>query len=53
MVGGLETRLRPLTENTPKPMLKLENKPILQTIVEKFMKNFLKENQFIVLENYL
>ncbi len=36
MVGGLGTRLRPLTESTPKPMLKVGNKPILQTIVEKF-----------------
>jgi len=36
MVGGLGTRLYPLTENTPKPMLKVGNKPILQTIVEKF-----------------
>lgn len=36
MVGGLGTRLHPLTENTPKPMLKVGNKPILQTIVEKF-----------------
>lgn len=36
MVGGLGTRLLPLTENTPKPMLKVGNKPILQTIVEKF-----------------
>ena len=36
MVGGLGTRLRPLTENTPKPMLKVGKKPILQTIVEKF-----------------
>jgi len=36
MVGGLGTRLRPLTENVPKPMLKVGNKPILQTIVEKF-----------------
>ena len=36
MVGGLGTRLRPLTENTPKPMLTVGNKPILQTIVEKF-----------------
>jgi dTDP-glucose pyrophosphorylase/predicted transcriptional regulator len=37
MVGGLGTRLRPLTENTPKPMLLVGNKPILQTIVEKFV----------------
>ncbi|WP_187647907.1 nucleotidyltransferase family protein [Nitrosophilus labii] len=36
MVGGLGTRLRPLTENTPKPMLHVGGKPILQTIVEKF-----------------
>ncbi len=36
MAGGLGMRLRPLTESTPKPMLKVGNKPILQTIVEKF-----------------
>jgi len=36
MVGGLGTRLRPLTDSTPKPMLPVGGKPILQTIVEKF-----------------
>ncbi|MDC1068932.1 nucleotidyltransferase family protein [Candidatus Kapabacteria bacterium] len=36
MVGGMGKRLRPLTDRTPKPMLKVGNKPILQTIVEKF-----------------
>ena len=36
MVGGLGTRMQPLTEKIPKPMLKVGNKPILQTIVEKF-----------------
>jgi len=36
MVGGLGSRLRPLTDSTPKPMLKVGDKPILQTIVEKF-----------------
>jgi dTDP-glucose pyrophosphorylase len=36
MVGGLGTRLRPLTTNTPKPMLEVGDKPILQTIVERF-----------------
>ena len=36
MVGGLGTRLRPLTDKTPKPMLHVGGKPILQTIVEKF-----------------
>jgi dTDP-glucose pyrophosphorylase len=37
MVGGLGTRLRPLTEGTPKPMLLVGPKPILQTIVENFV----------------
>ncbi len=37
MVGGLGTRLRPLTDKTPKPMLPVGGKPILQTIVEKFV----------------
>jgi len=36
MVGGLGTRLRPLTETIPKPMLHIGGKPILQTIVEQF-----------------
>ena len=37
MVGGLGTRLRPLTENTPKPMLEVGGKPILETIVKCFV----------------
>lgn len=36
MVGGLGTRLHPLTKDTPKPMLKVGDKPILHTIVERF-----------------
>lgn len=36
MAGGLGTRLRPLTEHTPKPMLKVGTKPILETIIENF-----------------
>jgi dTDP-glucose pyrophosphorylase len=39
MVGGLGTRLWPLTENMPKPMLKVGDKPILQIIVEGFFKH--------------
>jgi dTDP-glucose pyrophosphorylase len=36
MVGGLGTRLKPFTDNIPKPMLLVGNKPILHSIVEKF-----------------
>ncbi len=39
MAGGRGMRLRPLTKNIPKPMLKVGNKPILETIVEKFKLN--------------
>jgi dTDP-glucose pyrophosphorylase/predicted transcriptional regulator len=34
MAGGLGTRLRPLTENIPKPMLQVGGKPVLQIILE-------------------
>ena len=37
MVGGLGTRLKPLTEHTPKPMLEVGGKPILETIVKRFV----------------
>ena len=36
MAGGKGKRLRPLTKNTPKPMLKVGGKPILQTIIKRF-----------------
>ena len=37
MVGGLGTRLRPLTDKTPKPMLEVGGKPILETSVKRFV----------------
>ena len=33
MAGGLGTRLKPLTDNYPKPMLKIGEKPILEHII--------------------
>lgn len=37
MAGGLGSRLRPLTNNTPKPLLEIGGKPILETIIESFI----------------
>ena len=36
MAGGLGTRLRPLTESCPKPLLKVGGSPVLETILEGF-----------------
>lgn len=38
LAGGLGTRLRPLTDNTPKPMLPIKGKPILQHGIENLKK---------------
>lgn len=37
MAGGFGTRLRPLTNNCPKPMLKVGDKPILEQILQNFV----------------
>lgn len=50
MLGGLGTRLRPLTNDVPKPMLKVGKKPIVETIVDGF-KQFGYTN-FIFSVNY-
>lgn len=42
MAGGFGTRLRPLTDNCPKPMLKIGNKPIIETLVRQFVKSGFK-----------
>ncbi len=38
MAGGFGTRLRPLTNNCPKPMLKIGDKPMLETLILNFKK---------------
>lgn len=37
MAGGFGTRLQPLTNNCPKPLLKVGDKPILEIILESFI----------------
>lgn len=36
MAGGLGTRLRPLTDDCPKPLLRVGSRPILETIINNF-----------------
>ncbi|WP_448546801.1 nucleotidyltransferase family protein [Thalassotalea fusca] len=51
MAGGFGTRLRPLTDNCPKPLLKLGDKPILETILESFVSSGF--HQFYISTHYL
>ena len=43
LAGGLGERLRPLTNNTPKPLLLVKGKPILEHAVENFKKHGIKD----------
>jgi dTDP-glucose pyrophosphorylase/predicted transcriptional regulator len=50
MAGGLGTRLRPLTDKVPKPMLKVNGKPMLEEIIERFRN--LGVEEFYISVNY-
>ena len=50
MAGGLGTRLRPLTESCPKPLLKIGGSPVLETILEGFISHGF--DQFYISVNY-
>lgn len=51
MAGGLGSRLMPLTENCPKPMLQIGGKPILESILESFSEQGFRK--FFLSVNYL
>lgn len=51
MAGGLGTRLRPHTENCPKPMLTVAGKPMLEHIIERAKEEGF--GRFVISINYL
>jgi NDP-sugar pyrophosphorylase family protein len=51
MAGGLATRLRPLTNDCPKPMLEVGGKPILETIITSLIQYGFQK--FYISVNYL
>jgi dTDP-glucose pyrophosphorylase len=51
MAGGLGSRLSPLTADTPKPMLKIGERPILETILLQFKEYGFR--RFIITMHYL
>ncbi|QXH48305.1 nucleotidyltransferase family protein [Pseudomonas xanthosomatis] len=50
MAGGLGSRLRPLTESCPKPLLAVGGKPILESILEGFLEHGFR--RFFISVNY-
>ena len=50
MAGGLGTRLRPLTDHLPKPLLPLGDKPMIQHVIERLRQYGI--NEFFVSVNY-
>lgn len=51
IAGGFGTRLHPLTENCPKPLLKVGSKPILELILERFISSGF--HRFFISTHYL
>ena len=51
MAGGLGRRLKPMTDECPKPLLKVGNKPILENILENFRENGF--SRFYISVNYM
>ena len=51
MAGGMGTRLRPHTENRPKPLLSVAGKPMLEHIIERAKREGF--NRFVLAIHYL
>jgi CTP:phosphocholine cytidylyltransferase-like protein len=48
MAAGVGSRLRPLTDDTPKPLIKARGKPIIETMIEGLIQNGINEIYVVV-----
>ena len=50
MAGGKGTRMEPFTNVLPKPLVPINEKPVIEHIIEKFIEN--KVSNFFIISNY-
>lgn len=43
MAAGMGTRMRPLTEKTPKPLIRVNGKPMIETVIEGLLKRHIEK----------
>lgn len=51
MAGGLGSRLLPYTKDTPKPLIKIDSRPIIQIVIENFQKQGIRD--FLISVNHM
>ena len=48
MASGMGTRMRPITDTTPKPLVKVGGKPMIETVIDGLVKRGVEEIVIVV-----
>ena len=53
MAGGLGKRLRPITNNKPKPLVKVNNISLIEHVIEQIKHKGFQNAKIFIIVNYL